>query len=53
MPEPVWPDYSVALTEDGKRFLALEPPPRPIVPLRRRPASQRRVVLMMNQSSEW
>jgi hypothetical protein len=36
MPEPDWPDYSVALTEDGKRFLALEPKPRPVVPIRLR-----------------
>ena len=32
--EPEWPDYSVTLTEDGQRFLALEPRQRPVVPLR-------------------
>ncbi len=34
MPEPEWPDYSVVITEDGQRFLALEPKPQPVVLLR-------------------
>ena len=53
VPEPVSPDYSVVLTEDGKRFLALEPPPRPIVPLRRRPSSRGKANRMMDWSSGW
>ncbi len=26
MPDPIWPDWSGALTADGQRFLALERP---------------------------
>lgn len=53
VPEPVSPDYNVALTEDGKRFLALEPSPRAIVPVRRRRLAQPLATRMMDWSSGW